>query len=253
MIGRRHKHARSTCWLLCAAVLTFLAGHVYGQENDLPDIGSPSDAVLSKQLERQIGRSIFRSLRATGNLVEDPEVNEYIQDVGQKLVANAQDGNFKFRFFVVNEPTINAFALPGGYIGVHSGLIQTTQSESELAGVLAHEIAHVTQRHISRAVYANQRMSTVTMATMLGAILMGVATGSSDAIMGGIAGSQSIAIQSQINFTRSNEYEADRVGVGVLARSGFDPQGMPEFFSTLAQQSGPMASQAPEFLRTHPV
>jgi predicted Zn-dependent protease len=253
MARPKHKLAHNTCLVLCAAVLPFLAGPVFGQESDLPDIGSPSDAVLSKQMERQIGRSIFRSLRATGNLVEDPEVNEYIQDVGQKLVANAQDGSFTFRFFVVNEPTINAFALPGGYIGVHSGLIQATQSESELAGVLAHEIAHVTQRHISRAVYANQRMSTVTMATMLGAILMGVATGSSDAIMGGIAGSQSIAIQSQINFTRSNEYEADRVGVGVLARSGFDPEGMPEFFSTLAQQSGPMASQAPEFLRTHPV
>lgn len=221
--------------------------------DDLPDIGSPSDAVLSKQQEAQIGRSIFRSLRATGVLISDPEVQEYIQDVGQKLVANAQDGDFRFQFFVVNEPTINAFALPGGYIGVHSGLILATQNESELAGVMAHEIAHVTQRHISRAVYANQRMSVLTMAAMLGAILVGAATGSSDAVMGGIAGSQSIAIQQQINFTRANEYEADRVGIGILASSGFDPEGMPSFFSTLAKRTGPLAAQAPEFLRTHPV
>jgi len=118
---------------------------------------------------------------------------------------------------------------------------------------MAHEIAHVTQRHISRAIYANQRASILTMATMLGAILVGAATGNSDVIQGGIAAAQGAAIQQQIDFTRANEYEADRVGVGILATSGFDPQGMPEFFETMAQQSGPMASQAPEFLRTHPV
>lgn len=254
MIRRPHTVLTRIALVMGCALLPFLvAPTVAMDDNDLPDIGSPSDSVLSKEKERQIGRSIFRQIQASGTMVTDPEVQEYLQDVGQKLAVHAQDGDFRFKFFVVNEPTINAFALPGGYIGVHSGLILATQNESELAGVLAHEISHVTQRHISRAVFANQRQSVITMAAMLGAILLGAASGNSDAIMGGIAGAQSMAIQQQINFTRSNEYEADRVGVGVLAQAGFDPQGMPDFFETMNQGSGPMAAAAPEFMRTHPV
>jgi len=221
--------------------------------DDLPDIGSPSNSVLSREQELQIGRSIYRSLLDTGRVMSDPEVQEYIQDVGLKLAAQAQDGDFRFKFFVVNDPAINAFALPGGYIGLHSGLLLASGSESELAGVLAHEISHVTQRHISRAVFANQRSSILTRAAMLGAILLGAVGGSGDVITGAIATAQGIAAQQQINFTRANEYEADRVGVGVLAAAGFDPMGMPDFFETLARQTGPLASQAPEFLRTHPV
>ncbi|MCL4779492.1 MAG: M48 family metalloprotease [Gammaproteobacteria bacterium] len=221
--------------------------------SDLPDIGSPGDTVLSRDLELQIGRSIYRSLVNADRVISDPEIQEYAQDIGQKLAIHAQDGDFQFNFFVVDDSAINAFALPGGYIGVHSGLILATKSESELAGVIAHEISHVTQRHISRAVYANQRNSILSMAAMLGAILLGAASGSSDAITGAIATAQGVAAQQQINFTRANEYEADRVGVGVLAAAGFDPQAMPSFFETLARQSGPLESQAPEFLRTHPV
>ncbi|MEO7387680.1 MAG: M48 family metalloprotease [Gammaproteobacteria bacterium] len=221
--------------------------------DDLPDIGSPSNSVLSRETEQQIGRSIYRSLVDTDRVISDPEIQEYVQDVGQKLASQAQDGDFRFNFFVLNDPAINAFALPGGYVGVHSGLLLATNSESELAGVLAHEISHVTQRHISRAVYANQHNSILTMAAMLGAILLGAVGGSGDAITGAIAAAQGVAAQQQINFTRANEYEADRVGVGVLAVAGFDPMGMPAFFETLARQSGPLASQAPEFLRTHPV
>ena len=221
--------------------------------DDLPDIGSPADSILSREKELQIGRSIYRSLVDTERVMSDPEIQEYVQDVGMKLASQAQDGDFRFTFFVVDDPAINAFALPGGYIGVHSGLLLATGSESELAGVLAHEIAHVTQRHISRAVFANQRSSILTMAAMLGAILLGAVGGSGDVITGAIATAQGVAAQQQINFTRANEYEADRVGVGVLAAAGFDPQGMPAFFETLARQTGPLASQAPEFLRTHPV
>ncbi|MFZ1623787.1 MAG: M48 family metalloprotease [Gammaproteobacteria bacterium] len=221
--------------------------------SDLPDIGSPADSALSRDRELQIGRSIYRSLMDTDRVLSDPEIQEYVQDIGQKLATQAHDGDFQFNFFVVNDNAINAFALPGGYIGIHSGLILATNSESELAGVMAHEISHVTQRHISRAVYANQRNSILSMAAMLGAILLGAAGGSADAITGAIATAQGVSAQQQINFTRANEYEADRVGVGVLAAAGFDPAGMPAFFETLARQTGPLASQAPEFLRTHPV
>jgi predicted Zn-dependent protease len=237
--------------LLCAASLAL--SPVLAANEDLPDIGSPADTVLSRDREQQIGRAIYKSLRDGGNVITDPETQEYIQDIGQKIAAHAGDGGQKFRFFVVNDPAINAFALPGGYIGVHSGLLLATANESELAGVLAHEVSHVTQRHISRAIYANQRASILTMAAMLGAILLGAATGSGDAIGGAVAAAQGAAVQQQINFTRSNEYEADRVGVGLLAQAGFDPMGMPNFFETLGRQTGPLAAQAPEFLRTHPV
>ncbi|MCL4721143.1 MAG: M48 family metalloprotease, partial [Gammaproteobacteria bacterium] len=221
--------------------------------DDLPDIGSPADSVLSREREQQIGRAIYRSLLDTERVMSDPEIQEYVQDVGQRLASQAQDGGFRFRFFVINDPAINAFALPGGYIGVHSGLLLAAATESELAGVLAHEISHVTQRHISRAVFANQRSSILTMAALFGAILLGAVGGGGDAVTGAIAAAQGAAVQQQINFTRANEYEADRVGVGVLAAAGFDPMGMPAFFETLARQTGPLASQAPEFLRTHPV
>ncbi len=238
---------------IITVLLTLLFRPALAVDETLPDIGSPADTVLSKDQEKIIGRSIYKGMRDAGQLVTDPEIQEYIQNVGQRVAANAQDGDFRFQFFVVDQPTINAFALPGGYIGIHSGLLLATSSESELAGVLAHEISHVTQRHISRAIYANQRTSILTMAAMLGAILLGAVTGEGDVIAGGVAGAQSMAAQGQINFTRENEYEADRVGVGLLAASGFDPYGMPDFFATLARQTGTLGYQAPEFLRTHPV
>ncbi len=242
---------------LCSTALALApvlaANPVLAATEDLPDIGSPSDTVLSRDMELQIGRSIYKSLRDTGRVITDPEIQEYIQDIGQKIAANATDNGQRFRFFVVDDPAINAFALPGGFVGIHSGLLMATATESELAGVLAHEISHVTQRHISRAIQANQRMSILTMAALLGAILLGAATGSGDAIQGAVAAAQGVAVQQQINFTRSNEYEADRIGIGLMASAGFDPDGMANFFETLGRQTGPLASQAPEFLRTHPV
>ncbi|MFQ5635513.1 MAG: M48 family metalloprotease [Gammaproteobacteria bacterium] len=237
-----------TCIVAALAVRPVLA-----VDESLPDIGSPADSVLSKEKELVIGRSIHKSLRDADRLVTDPETQEYIQSVGQRIAANTKNEDFRFRFFVVDDPAINAFALPGGYVGIHSGLLLATRNESELAGVMAHEISHVTQRHISRAIYANSRQSILTMAAMLGAILLGAATGDSNVIAGGVAGAQGIAAQQQINFTRGNEYEADRVGIGLLTASEFNPYGMPDFFETLARQTGPLASQAPEFLRTHPV
>jgi beta-barrel assembly-enhancing protease len=221
--------------------------------DDLPDIGSPADSMLSREEELQLGRAIYRSMLDTERVITDPEIDEYLQDVGRKIGAQVPDDRFQFRFFIVDDPAINAFALPGGYIGVHSGLLLASASESELAGVLAHEVSHVTQRHISRAVYANSRMNILTMAAMLGAILLGAAGAGGDVVQGTILSAQGLAAQQQINFTRSNEYEADRVGVGLLYNAGFDPYGMPSFFETLARQTGPLASQAPEFLRTHPV
>jgi predicted Zn-dependent protease len=239
------------CVVACAGLL--LAPVTPRAEVNLPDIGSPADAILSKSEEARIGQAIMRSIRASGKLVEDPQITEYVNEIGHRVAAYANDGEYAFTFFVVDDPNINAFALPGGYIGVHTALLEATRSEDELAGVLAHEIAHVTQRHIARAVHANQRQSLLSTAIMLGAILAGAAGGSGDAMQGAIAVAQGTAAQQQINFTRSNEYEADRVGIQALADAGFDPQGMASFFEVISRETRPVESRMPEFLRTHPV
>ncbi len=221
---------------------------------DLPDMGGPNDSVLSQAAEEQIGRAIYRNLQSMEAIVTDPEVQEYIQSIGLQLASHAQDEGDSFQFFVINDRAINAFALPGGYIGIHSGLILATKNENELAGVMAHEIAHVTQRHISRAVFANKNASIINMAAMLGAILLGVATGAGgDVITGAVMASQGLAAQQQIDFTRANEYEADRVGVGIMHEAGYDPQGMPDFFETMSRLTGMSTRNVPEFLMTHPV
>jgi len=236
---------------LAALVFTSGAG---ADDIQLPDMGSPADAVLSKSDENRFGRAIMAQIRQTGQVVEDPLITEYINEIGHRIGAHANDGSHKFEFFVVDDVRINAFALPGGYIGVHTGLLEATRNEDELAGVLGHEIAHVTQRHIARAIHANQRQSILSTALMLGAMVVAAAGGSSDAVRAGIAVAQGTAIQSQINFTRSNEYEADRIGIGALNDAGYDPHGMASFFEVMSrQQPATPELRAPEFLRTHPV
>jgi predicted Zn-dependent protease len=225
--------------------------------NDLPDIGSPASSALSLDDEYRIGLQVVRQLRDEGQIIEDPEATEYLQALGSRLVAQATgDSAQRFHFFFVREDSINAFALPGGFIGINYGLMLATRNEAQLAGVLAHEIAHVTQRHIARRVRSQGRQSVATVAAILAAILVGAATGSSDAAMGGIAMAQGAAMQQQINFTRANENEADRIGMGFLASAGFDPYGMPDFFETMGRRSSLTASNRnalPEILQTHPI
>ena len=236
---------------LAALVATSGAG---AQDIKLPDMGSPADAILTKNVESQIGAMIMRDIRASGQVVEDPLVAEYLNDIGSRIVAQSNDGEHNFTFFAVDDDRINAFALPGGYVGVHTGLVEATRNEDELAGVMAHEVAHVTQRHIARAIHANSRQNILSTALMLGAIVLAAAGGDSDVVQGAMAVAQGTAIQQQINFTRTNEYEADRVGIAALADAGFDPFGMASFFEVLGRQTTTNPdSRVPEFMRTHPV
>src|SRR5262249_34696171 len=147
--------------LVLSAALTLSAGSraLAADAEDLPDIASPAEAALSQQDEYQIGRMIVRGLRDQDQILEDPEVSEYIRSLGTRLSSHANDGSKRFNFFVVKDNTINAFALPGGFIGVNSGLLLDTKNESELAGVIAHEVAHVTQRHIARSLAAQSKTS----------------------------------------------------------------------------------------------
>lgn len=238
--------------LFTACLLLVLSGGLRAQEIKLPELGSPSDQYLTPTSEKQLGRDFMLSVRKNADVLEDPLINEYIQDLGDRLLKQSDASGQDFTFFVLDAPSINAFAGPGGYIGIHSGLILATQSESELASVIAHEIAHVTQKHLLRAFDAANKVSGKTAALILASILVGVA-GAPDAGIAMATGAQASAIQEQINFTRSNEEEADTVGIQILADAEFDPRAMPVFFERLTQASRIYESGVPEMLRTHPV
>lgn len=217
---------------------------------DLPEIGDSTGSILSPEFERRLGQAFLNQIRRQTDIINDPEVETYIQSIGYRLVAQSDNSSQLYTFFIINEPSINAFAAPGGIVGINAGTIINSDTESELAGVMAHEIAHVTQKHMARSVEMSQRMSIPMLAAMLGAIL--IATQNPDAGMGAMAAIQGAVVQKQINFTRSNEEEADRVGMQLLQRAEFDPAGMPRFFEKL-QKNSRYTAQAPEFLRTHPL
>jgi predicted Zn-dependent protease len=239
-----------------ALVLSLVCSTALSQIDDmtkieLPDMGDSSGTLITPAEEKELGEAFFRSLHSQININQDAEIQQYIQTIGEKLVANSDLPSNPFHFFVVMENDINAFAGPGGYIGVNSGLILITDAESELASVIGHEIAHVTQRHLYRAAEAANRLSIPTMAATLAAILLG--TQSPAMGQAAIMAIQAGSIQFQINFTRENEEEADRVGMQTLAISQFDPRSMPAFFERLQQNTRYSGQNIPEFLRTHPV
>jgi predicted Zn-dependent protease len=217
----------------------------------LPEMGDSSATILSAEDELRIGKEMLRQLKERGAVIDDPIINEYIQRLGSQLAAGADAPSVHFTFFVVNASSINAFALPGGFIGVHAGLILASEAENELAAVIAHEIAHVTQHHIARSVEQANKMNLPMTAAVIAAILLGGSDPqvANAALAATIGGSQ----QMQLNFTRANESEADRVGMQLLAASDFDPHGMAEFFSRLEDESRYYGNGVPEFLRTHPV
>ncbi|MGH8631618.1 MAG: beta-barrel assembly-enhancing protease, partial [Burkholderiales bacterium] len=217
---------------------------------DLPDIGDSTGSILSPEFERRLGQAFLNHVRKQANIMDDPEIETYIASIGYRLVAHSDNNTQPFTFFVINDPLINAFAAPGGIVGINSGTVINSESESELAGVVAHEIAHVTQKHMARSVEMQSKLTLPMLAAMLGAIL--IATQNPDAGQAAIMAVQGGMVQAQINFTRGNEEEADRVGMQLLERSGFDPRGMPGFFEKLQKNSRYFA-QAPEFLRSHPL
>ena len=224
-----------------------------GGASDLPDIGSPASTTITTSDEYRLGAQIMRSLREQKAVMDDPEVTEYLQTLGQRLASQAPDNANRFTFFAVNEGTINAFALPGGFIGVNYGTVLASRNESELASVVGHEVAHVTQRHMARTFHAQGSQSIAQTAAILAAVLIGAIAGGADAMQGAIAIAQGAAAQQQVNFTRGNEYEADRVGIGFVAGAGFDPNGMANFFEAMSRHDGIAGQWVPEMIQTHPV
>ena len=243
---------RLLCLLLslCLAFTPLeLAADIY---QDLPDMGAASGSVLTPLQERQLGKAFMRYIRATQKVIDDPLLDDYINTLGMELVNHSEARGTRFTFFLVEDPQINAYAGPGGYIGVYTGLVLTTRSENELAAVLAHEITHVVQKHLLRAFHENRNLSLVQGAALLAAILVGTLAGG-DAGLAAAIGTQAAIQQQQINFTRQNEKEADRIGIDIMQQAGFDPRAMPTFFARMGRANSAYATSLPEFLRTHPV
>ena len=240
--------------LLLSLLLVLRPSAVLPQSNfdDLPNLGDASGQVISPKQDKELGAYFMRQIRQAGMVLDDVETTSYLEALGHKLAIHSENPGYGFTFFLVDDASINAFAGPGGYIGANVGLILAAESESELAGVMAHEIAHVTQRHLARSFEAQERMSLPTTAAILAAILIGAAA-DPGAGAAALTAASAAGMQHQINFTRANEKEADRVGIQTLADAGFDPYGMPGFFERLQKNSKLYGTRPPEFLSTHPV
>lgn len=219
----------------------------------LPDMGESINQFMTANEEQQLGAAFMRNVRRTLKVMEDPQISRYIQSLGQRLATFSRQPQQEFHFFVVDDPAINAFAGPGGYIGINSGLILAARYEDELAAVIAHELAHVTQHHLARAYKNTSDMSLPMTAAIIAAIILGNQPGLGQLSEATLVGATAGSLQQQINFTRSNEQEADRIGSQTLARAGYASDAMQRFFTRLLQNSQYQEDASLEFLRTHPL
>jgi beta-barrel assembly-enhancing protease len=232
-------------------LLLLLCLSPYASSDGLPDLGDISQAALTPFQERQIGQQSMMQIRASKQYLDDAEINDYLNQLGGKLVENSPEPSLDFEFFAVDDYSVNAFALPGGFIGVNTGLILITQSESELASVLAHEISHVTQHHLARMIDAERGNGLISMAAIAVAIL--AARTNPQVTEATIASVQAGNIQQQLKFTRTYEEEADRIGLQLLQKSGFNTHAMPEFLQRLQKATRLLDGNAPNYMRTHPI
>jgi predicted Zn-dependent protease len=222
--------------------------------SQLPDLSGPENGILNKQEQYELGYSVMMQLRQQRVLLNDPETSEYIQQIGQRLASQSTDGGGYFHYVVARSDEINSFAVTGGWVFIFTGLITATHTESELASVMAHETAHITQNHVLRGIEEQKQATMTSLVAMLATILLGaLGGGGGDAIEGGIIASQGLAEQQQIDFTRSDEQEADRVGIQYLAAAGFDPEAMADFFGRVMQQRSVQDGWVPAILQDHPV
>jgi len=241
--------------LSCALALPAGVVPARAQTPDLPALGDVTYDDLSPANERRFGEQVMRQVRRDPAYLPDPDTRDYLNALGFKLVSVSPARYMDFEFFAVRDPMINAFALPGGFIGVHTGLVLGATNESELASVLAHEIGHVEQRHIARMLAKQREGSFIAIGALLLALLAARSGSSSsgDAAQAAIMAGQAAAAQQQLNFSREAEREADRVGFQTLVAAGFDPAATVSFFDRLQQGTRIYESAAPEYLRTHPI
>jgi len=254
-------HLLPTTAVLTLALAGLLAPAAsVAQDDRLPDIGSSAGSVLSPAQQQQYGEMTLSQLRNYGYTLDDPLLGGWLQAMGERLGASSDQPRQPFTLFLLRERQINAFATLGGYIAVNAGLILAADREDEVAAVVSHEIAHVTQSHVLRGVERAQRDSVPILLAMLGAIAVAQSSGgnsSDDAMMAAVMSAQGLMAQRQIDYTRGNEAEADRIGIRTLARSGYDPKAMADFFEKLQRVvrtgQGSERERTPDYLQTHPV
>lgn len=242
---------RILVWL-SALIVSQLLWAAALQAEELPRLGDSTSSVVSPEQEYRLGRAWLRQLRAQAPIIQDPLIHEYFYDLVYRLAANSEIQRPDLETIVLNSPDINAFAVPGGIIGLNGGLLLNARTEDELAGVIAHELAHLSQRHFARAMERSQSTSWAGLAALLASVVI-AATAGGDAGMAALATTQAASIESQLRFSRNNEQEADRIGMQTLARSGMNPGAMADFFEALQRSMRYSGELPPEFLLTHPV
>lgn len=245
--SRYHNAMKRFSWLFCLFLWPLALAHADG----LPDLGELERGGFSHHAERRLGERYMVEIRRDPAYVHDPEVADYVNQLGQKLAGHVEGARLSFEFFVVRDALLNAFALPGGYVGVHTGLILAARSESELAGVLAHEISHVTQSHLAR-MFGNQSQAQLASLLSLAVALL-AARSNPDVAVGAALAGQAGVIQNQLNYSRDFEREADRLGLDLMEKGGFDTRGMASFFERMLQFGRLYENNAPGYLRTHPL
>jgi len=230
-------------------ILIFLSFSV--NSNYLPELGSHSDSILTKVEEKKVANKILQNIYKSNSLFLDLEIDDYLKFIVTKLSKQGTQEKLAFEIFMLNDPTINAFAMLGNIIGVHSGLLLASRNESEFASVLSHEIAHITQKHLVRLIDSQSRESYKNILAVAVAIL--AARSNPELATGVLTAANASIIKSFLSFTRENEKEADRVGLSILTNAGFDPRGFISFFETMQKFNRFSSGPAPSFLRTHPV
>ncbi|MCW8995264.1 MAG: M48 family metalloprotease [Psychromonas sp.] len=241
-------HNKYLFFLLSFLLLSF--SNIVNSANTLPEIGTVGASALTIEKEKEYGWAFALMANQRLPIIHDPVLNHYINELGQNLVSHADSVKLPFNFFLIEDPEINAAAFLGGNIKIHTGLFLYAQNESELASVLAHEIAHITQRHLARMLEQQSFSNPATLAALAGSVLLTLV--SPTAGMAALSTSMAVNMQSEINYTRANEYEADRIGIQALSAAGYDPYGMADFFGKLAEKYK-YAGSLPQMLLTHPL
>ena len=241
-------------FVLSALLVTAGTGSLraVGADIELPELGDGTSGIVSLQQEKELGTAWLASFRRQVKTVNDPLLEDYLEELIYRLVTHSQLKERELQLVLVNNPTINAFAVPGGVIGVHNGLLQYAQNEDQLGAVLAHELAHLSQRHFARSLEEQRSNSLPMMAALLGSLVL-MATSGGEAGVAAMSASQAAMIQNQLRFSRENEQEADRIGMATLASADMNPEAVANMFEQMLRVYRLAGSRPPEFLLTHPV
>ncbi|MBJ7299977.1 M48 family metalloprotease [Marinobacter salarius] len=252
--NRRRIHRPGILAPALALAFSLTVGQASAQSSDstLPSIGGAGGGLISERQESDIGRQVMTSIRRSAPQITDALVQDYLNSIIYRLVPSAPLSSSDLTLAIIDSPDINAFAVPGNVVGVNGGLFLNAESEQQFASVLAHELAHLSQRHFARRLEQQETSAPLTIAGMIAGIILSAVT-QSDVGIAAIAGTQALAVQNMLAYSRAHEQEADRVGMDILASSGMDPRGMPEMFEIMMRQNRLQGNRVPEYLSTHPL